>query len=97
MSLIDSGVMRSLQLDPTGSAKYHSSSTNGVAQPCDVFDVCLVLGGLTSPNTLKFDPMQAIGGTFLNQGYDGLLGRDVLGRVQMAWNGPGQQLTLFYP
>lgn len=97
MTLIDDAIMRSLQLPPTGSARYHTSSTNGVAQHCDQYDVSLVLGGLATPNTLTVDPLAVIGVPFINHPFDGLLGRDVLSRVQMSWNGPTQVLELVYP
>lgn len=97
MTLLDDATMRTLQIPPTGSARYHSSSTNGVAQQCDQYDVSLVLGGIATLNTLRIDPLPVIGTAFINHPFSGLLGRDVLSRLQMAWNGPGQILELIYP
>lgn len=97
MTLLDEQLMRSLGLTPTGSTQWHSSSTNGVAQRCGVYDVRLVLGGIGTPDTFTVDPLQVIAPPFINHGYQGLLGRDVLSRVQLGWNGPTNSLTISYP
>lgn len=88
--------MRALELTPTGSTAYHSSSTNGVAHRCAVYDVQLVLGGIATPNTLRFDPLAMMATAFINHSYAGLLGRDVLNRVQLGWNGPAKLLRIEY-
>lgn len=97
MSLLDAALMRSLQLTPTSATAYHSTSTSGVAQQCDVYDIGLVLGGIATQNSFRIDPLAVMANAFINQPFDGLLGRDVLARVQMAWNGPTQRLILSYP
>lgn len=96
-TFIDEGVMRTLQLEPTSTAKFHSTSTNGVAEPCRVFDVAMVLGSNASQNALRFDTFRVMSNPFINQPYDGLLGRDILDRLQLHWNGPTRQLVLLYP
>jgi hypothetical protein len=95
-SLVDDGLMRSLGLAPTSAARMHSASSGGVPQPCDIFDVSLTLGGLSKPSTLHFQPLPILGLAFINHGFDGLLGRDVLNRLQLHWNGPGRVLKLTY-
>ena len=97
MSLVDEAVMRTLQLTPTSATSYHSSSTNGIAQQCDVYDVSMVLGGQATANSLRIDPMAVMATAFINHPFDGLLGRDVLAKLQMGWSGPSQSLTLSYP
>ena len=97
MSLVDEAVMRTLQLTPTSATSYHSSSTNGIAQQCDVYDVSMVLGGQATANSLRIDPLAVMATAFINHPFDGLLGRDVLAKLQMGWSGPSQSLTLSYP
>jgi len=97
MSLVDEAWMRSLQLTPTGATSYHSTSTNGVAQPCHVYDVQLTLGGVATPNTLRIDPVAVMATAFINHPFDGLLGRDVLRHLHVGWNGPGQTIRIDYP
>jgi hypothetical protein len=62
-----------------------------------VYDVSLVLGGLATVSSLGIDPLPVMATAFINHPFEGLLGRDVLSRVQMAWRGPTQSLTLSYP
>jgi hypothetical protein len=88
--------MRTLQLDPTGATQFHSSSTNGIAQRAAVYDVQLVLGGMAGINTLRIDPLAMMATALINQLFEGILGRDVLGRLQFAWNGPGQEVRISY-
>ena len=97
MTMIDEGVMLSLQLTPTSATEYHSSSTNGVSLPCNVYDVQLFLGGMGRPNTLRIDPLPVMATPFINQAFQGLLGRDVLNQLQLAWKGPQRTLRLEYP
>jgi Aspartyl protease len=97
MTLFDESLMRALQLTPTSATSYHSSSTSGVAQQCDVYDVSMTLGGVATVNSLRIDPLPVMANAFINHPFDGLLGRDVLARVQMGWSGPTQTLTLTYP
>lgn len=96
-SLIDEGVMRTLQLTPTSATSYHSSSTGGVPQDCDMYDVQLFLGGMATSNNLQIDPIPVMANSFINQPFDGLLGRDVLNRIRLSWNGPARSLHLEYP
>ena len=97
MTMIDEGVMLSLQLTPTSATEYHSSSTHGVSLPCNVYDVQLFLGGMGRPNTLRIDPLPVMATPFINQTFQGLLGRDVLNQLQLAWKGPQRTLRLEYP
>jgi hypothetical protein len=97
MSLVDEALMRTLQITPTSVTSYHSSSTSGIAQQCNVYDVSLVLGGVATTNSLRIDPLPVMATAFINHPFEGLLGRDVLSRLQMAWSGPMQSLTLSYP
>ena len=97
MTMIDEAVMLSLQLTPTSATEYHSSSTQGVAQPCNVYDVQLFLGGMGRPNTLRIDPLPIMATPFINQAFQGLLARDVLNRLEMVWRGPQRVIRLDYP
>lgn len=96
MSMVDEACMRTLQLEPTGAAQFHSSSTNGVAQRAAVYDVQLILGGVATTSTLRVDPLAMMATALINQPFEGILGRDVLARLQFAWNGPGQEVRLSY-
>lgn len=96
-TLIDSGVMRSLGLQPTGSYPYHSTSSAGVAQRCDAYGVALAIGTASAGNLLRFDPVEVMANSFINHHYQGVLGRDILNQLYLAWRGPSQQLLMEYP
>lgn len=96
VSMVDEALMRTLQLSPTSATEFHSPSTSGVAQTCNVYDVQMVLGGIATPNTLRIDPLAMMANSFINHAFDGLLGRDVLARLVIAWNGPGQTVRMDY-
>lgn len=96
MSMVDESCMRTLQLDPTGATLFHSSSTNGVAERAAIYDVRLILGGMATANTLRIDPLPMMATALINQPFEGILGRDVLARLQLAWNGPAQEVQLSY-
>jgi predicted aspartyl protease len=95
-TVIDEGVMRSMGLNPTGATRFHSSSGAGVAHPGNLYDMALVLGGVGTVNALRFDALPVLGTAFINHGFDGLLGRSVLNRLKMAWNGPAGELVIEY-
>jgi hypothetical protein len=89
--------MRSLGLEPTGVTLYTSATTGGVPKECHLYDIELVLGGIAKPNTWRLDPLQVMGDTFINEPFQGLLGRDVLNQCQLDYNGRTGTVTLYYP
>ena len=96
-TMVDDALMRTLQLNPTGATRFHSASSAASGDDCDLYDVQLFIGGMATPNTLKLGPLPIMARGFINQPFSGLLGRDVLNRVHMAWRGPAGKLVLSYP
>lgn len=93
---VDEGLMRTLQLQPTGATLMHSSPTKSVAQPCSIYDVGLLIDGQATGNVIRFDPLPVLGTAFINSRCNGLLARDVLQRLQLVWNGPAATGRLEY-
>lgn len=96
-TLLDDQIIRALGLQPIDSVRFHSASTKGVPARCDVVDVCLILGGISTAATWRADPLKVLSSAMLNSSHQGLLGRDVLDRLLLAWNGPAQSLVMSYP
>lgn len=96
-TFLDDQVTRGLALERRGESMFHSSSTKGVPERCHEYDVSLVLGGITTPNTWRIEMLNVMGHPFLNNSHQGVLGRDVLDRLQFAWNGPARLMVLSYP
>lgn len=92
---IDIEFMVSLDISPTGSTTIQTPSTNGGVHACNTYDV------------MFFIPHPNQGGHFIealpilethlsSQGIDGLLGRDVLDKCTLIYNGTAQMYTLSY-
>ncbi|WP_390886339.1 retropepsin-like aspartic protease [Burkholderia ambifaria] len=94
-TMIDSSFVTALQLQPTGTTQMHTPSTNGTAVTCNQYDIELTI---PSPNGAPFTvpalPVTDAG--FAAQGIQGLIGRDVLQRCQLFYNGVISHYTLCY-
>jgi hypothetical protein len=94
-SWIDDMHMRSLGLDPRSWEEVHTVQSKGVPIDFPAYEVSLVVGGLATANTRRFELL--IGGqSFINQPFDGLLGRDVLNHCRLGWRGPARSLRFEY-
>ncbi|MGV8825088.1 retropepsin-like aspartic protease [Methylibium petroleiphilum] len=95
-TMLDTSVMRSLGLEATSASEYTSASTQGIARPCDVYDIELIIGGQANAMTWRLGALQVITDAFLNEPFHGLLGRDVLNQAQLEYNGRARRCTLTY-
>jgi hypothetical protein len=94
-SWIDEMHMRSLGLEPRSWEEVHTVQSQGVPTDFAAYEVSLVLGGLATVNSRRFELL--IGGQpFINQPFDGLLGRDVLNQCRLGWHGPARNLRFEY-
>lgn len=59
------------------------------------YEVSLILGGIASPLTKRFETLFA-SDDFENEPHDGLLGRNELRLLQFVWNGPSENVRLSY-
>ncbi|MFM8900532.1 MAG: retropepsin-like aspartic protease [Burkholderiales bacterium] len=94
-SWIDEMHMRSLGLEPRSWEEVHTVQSKGIPIDFAAYEVSLVLGGLATVNSRRFELL--IGGqSFINQPFDGLLGRDILNQCRLGWHGPGRNLRFEY-
>lgn len=94
-SWVDEMHMRSLNLEPQSWHHAHNLSSKGVAQAFSAYEVSLVLGGVATENSRRFNLM--IGGaSFNNQPVEGVLGRDVLNQCILGWRGLAGTLRIDY-
>ena len=87
--------MRSLGLAAVAQTRIHTSTTSARGEICDIYAVELVLFP-NSPQPMRIGALEVIARPFLNMGADGLLGRDVLKRVVLNFDGPQAQAYLSY-
>jgi hypothetical protein len=93
---VDPGLLSQLALTPSGSTTIQTPSTAN--EPCTVnqFDVSLFLFGATESAFMGIEAMPVVESHLKSQGIDGLLGRDVLGRCLMTYDGVAQVITIAF-
>lgn len=96
-SLVDESVMRALSVPSSNCYSYETASTRGVAAQSMAYNVDLQLGSLAQKNLLHIRTLEICAGSFMGATYQGLLGRDVLNRMHLAWRGPSGEAVLQYP
>ena len=85
-SCIDVGVVTRLGLDPSGSASVHTPSAMGVAIQKLTYDASIILGdGKPHPRSYLLDLIET---ELAGQGFELLIGRDILARCVLHYDGP---------
>ncbi|HMP03724.1 MAG TPA: hypothetical protein PKD86_15295 [Gemmatales bacterium] len=93
MTVIDRQLLRRLGLSPTGAVKFKASAQGMSAEISNAYDVglSLVVGGSTHR---LLDPLAVLEGGFSQPEFQALLGRDVLGRLRIEYDGPNRQVAV---
>lgn len=68
---------------------------DGVEEKQPAYEVSLILGGVATPFTKRFETLFGAR-DFKDEPHDGLLGRNELRLLQFAWNGPAGTVHLSY-
>ena len=74
----------------------HTPSTGGAAVPFLQYDVMLVILGAAQGQAWIIQALPVIESALSHQGIQGLIGRDVLDRGLLIYNGGAAQFTLAY-
>lgn len=94
---VDPRLVAPLGLTPSGSVSMQTPSTNGVPVVCSQYDVSVYIPGADANAGGFFIPALPILETGLSsQGIDGLIGRDIINRCTMIYNGSAGMFTLAY-
>jgi hypothetical protein len=81
-------------LDPRGIVRIHTPSTGTNYEERNQYDASLVIGeGYPTPLTLT---LPVLGCDFASEGFLALIGRDVLDRCFLMYDGPEKTYTLFF-
>ena len=92
-SWIRPAYMNQLGLSPR--SWFEVETVDGVEGEQPGYEVSLILGGVGTLNTKRFETL--IGGCeFENTPHDGLLGRNILKFLHVAWNGPSASVRVQY-
>lgn len=92
---VDPTLIAALGIPPTGSIPIQTPSTQGTPCHCNQYDVMLFIPDSAQAGHLV-EAMPIIETPLSNQGIDGLIGRDVLDRCVLIYNGSNNQYTLTY-
>lgn len=95
-TMIDEGLVRTLQLTPTSQARVLTTQSRGVPEPCDVYDVELEVINRTGNPSWRIQPLQVLARPLHNLSIGGMLGRDVLCLGVLIFDGPRNQFSLDY-
>jgi predicted aspartyl protease len=91
---IDIGIINALGLSPTGSTPVHTPSTRGAAIVMDLYDVSVVFGdGKPGPRTYTLELIET---DLASQGFDLLVGRDILARCILNYDGPNGVFSIAF-
>jgi Aspartyl protease len=95
---VDPSILHGLGLTPTGVATVNTPTTGTQPQTQDQYDVGLLIPGtLTTHVPLMVPNLPVICAEFLQaQGFHGLLGRDILSKCILIYNGPMNFFTVAY-
>lgn len=91
---IDPGVIRLLELQPTGVSSIHTPSTAGQAHRCHAYDVSLHVDHPAATGT--FDPIVAVESDLAAHGFQALIGCNVLKKCLFIYDGQAATFSLAF-
>jgi hypothetical protein len=96
-SCVDPVFVASLGLAPSGSVPMITPSTAGVPVQCNQFDVAVYLPDSgTGGGGFFIGALPVLETSFSGQGIEGLIGRDIIDRCTLVYNGSAGMFTLAY-
>lgn len=93
-SALDSTIIRSLDLQPHGTVSIHTPSTGSAYESRAQYDACLVIGDPAELALHLVRPVIACG--LASEGFQALIGRDVLDCCVLTYDGPNRCFTLVF-
>lgn len=94
--VLDGDAISSLGLVATGVASMLTPSTHATPHPCNQYDVSLLIPSTKGGAPFEVAALPVLESSFRPQGFDGLLGRDVLQQCVLFYNSPLGGYTLAY-
>jgi predicted aspartyl protease len=91
---IDPAIIKRLGLSPIGKTQVHTPSTQGTAHGCNTYDASLVIRGQSG--NLSIGTLAVVETGLNYQGFDAILGRNVLSRCMLFYNGPVGIVGLYF-
>lgn len=85
-----------LGLSPTGVVPVHTPSSGQTPHQADQYDIGLIIYGTTTAQFLEFPTIPVLSCDLSQQGIQALLGRDIIGRCVLVYNGALGQFTMAF-
>ncbi|MCF8211241.1 MAG: aspartyl protease family protein [Rhodoferax sp.] len=95
-TVVDQRLIQPLGLSPTGTVLCHTPSTAGNAVPMYQYDLLIYIPSNSQTLGWYLDAVPVMAGSFEGQAIDGLIGRDILDRGLLVYNGQNGHFTLAY-
>lgn len=95
-TVIDRTLITPLGLAPTGQVMCHTPSTGAAPLPFSQYDVMLIIPGPAGALPWIVEALPVMESHLVAQGIHGLIGRDLLDRGMLVYNGPTSHFTLAY-
>lgn len=94
---VDPAVVSALGLQPTGSSQVVTPTTGTTPHNASVYDVGLFITGAQGSTPLHFSTIPVVTASLLApQGFHALIGRDILGKCLVTYNGTAGFFTFAY-
>jgi hypothetical protein len=94
MTCVDPDVIAHLNLPLIGSIMIATPSTNGVPVACEQYDASVLIPGASVRDNFVIPAIPILATKLKPQGIEGLLGRDIIDRCLLVYNGPARILSL---
>jgi hypothetical protein len=95
-TVIDQSLIAPLNLVPTGQVMCHTPSTGAAAVAFNQYDVMLYIPGPDGAAGWMIEAIPVMESQLAAQGIYGLIGRDLLDRAVLVYNGPTKHFTIAY-
>jgi hypothetical protein len=87
-------LIASLGLPHIGAVSVHTPSTGATSVAIDQYDASFIIPGNAPDGTLVIGAIPILATHFRSQGIDGLIGRDILNRCMLVYNGTTGAVSL---
>lgn len=96
LTAVDAAIIIPLGLNPTGAVMIHTPLTAGNAVSMPQFDLMVYVPGAANSQGWLIESIPVMASSFAGQDIDGLIGRDIIDRGLLVYNGHAGHFTLAY-
>jgi len=96
-TMLGEQIFRTLDLQPTGQARIHTSTSGVQGEPCDTYDVSLAIKNRANEAIWTVQPIEVLARPLIGQSIDGMIGRDLLNQCVLEYDGPRKVFRIHSP